>query len=90
MSAAEPLDVAQARGVQHRAGAAEQQALQQAWLTQWKSAAVSARAASNGQAVGAEQQGEAEADGDDADVLDRRIGEQRLEVALEQRRRARP
>ena len=71
---AQPLDVAQARGVQHRPAPQNSRLFSMAWLTQWKSAAVMP-ARQHAEAVSAKQLGEAEADGDDADVLDRRIGQ---------------
>ena len=54
------------------------------WLSTCSSAAVKASAAAGGHAVGLEGEREAQADEDDADVLDRAVGEQPLEVALHQ------
>ena len=47
------------------------------WLSTWNSAAVRASAAAQLHAVGLEGQRQAEADEDDADILDRAVGEQR-------------
>ena len=55
------------------------------WLRTWNSAAVSASAAAGRHAVGLEGERQAEADEDDADVLDRVIGEQALQIVLHQR-----
>ena len=55
------------------------------WLNTWNSAAVSASAAPAGKPLALERQGQAEADEDDADVLDRVVGEQALQVVLHQR-----
>jgi hypothetical protein len=69
-----PLDIAQAGGVQHRAGAAEQQALQHGVADAVEERRGQRQGGQHGESVGAEQLGQAEADGDDADVLDRRVG----------------
>ena len=55
------------------------------WLKTWNSAAVSASAAGASMPLRLEGERQAEADEDDADVLDRVIGEQPLEVVLHQR-----
>ena len=55
------------------------------WLKTCSSAAVSASAAAPVHVVRLEREREAEADEDDADVLDRAVGEQALEVVLHQR-----
>ncbi len=56
-----------------------------AWLTVCSSAAPSANEAHCVGAVAAEQQARAERERDDAEVLDGRVREQPLEVALEER-----
>ena len=58
--------------------------LKRLWLKTWNSAAVSASAAAAGHVVRREGERETEADEDDADVLDRVIGEQPLDVVLHQ------
>ena len=55
------------------------------WLNTWNSAAVSAERRGRRELVGTEGQRQAEADEDDADVLDRVIGEQALQIVLHQR-----
>ena len=56
--------------------------LKKAWLRLWYSVAVSASAASVSLPYDVEDQGETDADQQQADVLDRRIGQQALHVSL--------
>ena len=83
--AAEMLHVALAGGGQHRAGAEEQQALEHRVVEHVEQRRGQRQRRAGGQPVGAERQRQAEADEDDADVLDRVVGEQPLQVVLHQR-----
>ena len=82
---AEAVDVARAGGVQHRAGAEEQQALEDGVVHDVQQPAAMPRTASAALPVARPDQPEAEAERDDADVLDAVVGEQALEVVLGQR-----
>ena len=55
------------------------------WLSTCSSAAVKASAAAQPSPIGLKAEREAEADEDDADILDRVIGEQPLQIVLHQR-----
>ena len=83
--AAEMLHVALAGGGQDRAGAEEQQALEERMIEDVEERRGQRQRRRPVHAVGAKGERKAEADEDDADVLDRVIGEQALEVVLHQR-----
>ena len=70
------------RGVQHRAGGEEQEALEEGVVDAVIQRRGERERGERAHAVGLEGDGEADADQDEADVLDRRIGEQALHVAL--------
>ena len=70
---------------QHRAGAEEQQALEQPVIEDMEQGSAQRQRRRPGQAIGREGEGEAEPDEDDADVLDRAVGEHALQVDLHQR-----
>ena len=83
--AAQLLHVALAGGGQHRAGAEEQQALEQRVVEHVEQRRGQRQRRRAPHAVGPEGERQAEADEDDADVLDGVIGEQPLQVVLHQR-----
>ncbi len=78
---AEPVQVARAGGGLHRAGADEQQALEQRMVEHVQQRRGQRERRTGRVPVGAERHREAEAEEDDADVLDRAVGEQPLQVA---------
>ena len=82
---AQPLDVALAGGGDHRAGAAEEQALEQGVVERMEQCRGQRQAGEPAEARRPEDQRQAEAEGDDADILDGRIGQQLLEIALPER-----
>ena len=82
--AAELLDVALVRRVQHGPGAEEQQALEQRVIEDVQQRRREGQRRRRQHAVGLEGQRQAQADEDDADVLHRAVGEQPLDVALQQ------
>ena len=82
---AEPIHVALAGGDQHRAGAKEQQALEQRVVEDVKQRRGEGQRRRQALAIGLKRQRQPEADKDDADILDGRIGQQPFEVALHQR-----
>ena len=84
--AAQMLHVALAGGVEHGAGAEEQQALEQAMVEDVEQGSGQRQRRRRRQAVRREGKRQAEADEDDADVLDRVVGEQPLEIVLHQTR----
>ena len=79
------LHVALAGRGQHGAGAEEQQALEQRMIEDVKQCGGQRQRRGEQHAVRLEGERETEADEDDADVLDRVIGEQALEIVLHQR-----
>ena len=81
---AQVLHVALAGGRQHGAGAEEQQALEQHVVEDVEQRRGQRQRRRPAHAVGLKRHGEAEADEDDADILDRVVGEQALEVVLHQ------
>ncbi len=83
--AAQLLHVALAGRRQHRAGAEEQQALEQRVVEDVEQRRGQRQRRRPAHAVGLEGERQTEADEDDADILDRVIGEQALEVVLHQR-----
>ena len=81
----QPAEFAQralARGMQHRAGGEEQQALEVGVVDAVVERGGERERSQGAHAVGLEDDGESDADQDEADVLDRGIGEQALHVAL--------
>ena len=82
--AAEPVHAAFAGRGQHRAGAEEEQALEQRVIEDVEQRRGEGQRRGAGHAVRLEGEREAEADEDEADVLDRRIGEDALQVVLHQ------
>ena len=82
---AQPLEIALARGGDHRAGAAEQQPLEQGVVEGMEKGGGQRQACKPSQAGRPEDQRQPEAKGDDADVLDGRIGQQLLQIALPER-----
>ncbi len=83
--AAQVLHVALAGRGQHGAGAEEQQALEQRVIEDVEQRRGQRQRRREAHAVGLEGERQAEADEDDADVLDRVVGEQPLQVVLHQR-----
>ena len=83
--AAEMLHVAFAGRGQHRAGAEEQQALEQRMVEDVQQRGGQRQRRGKQHAVRLEGERKAETDEDDADVLDRMIGEQPLEIVLHER-----
>ena len=83
--AAHRLHVALAGGVQHRAGAEEQQAFEHRVVERVEQRGGQGEGGARVEAGGAERQRQAEADEHDADIFDGRVGEQALQVALHQR-----
>ena len=83
--AAEMLHVALAGRGQHGAGAEEQQALEQRMIEDVEQRGGEGERRGGRHAVRLEGEREAEADEDDADILDRVIGEQPLQIVLHQR-----
>ena len=82
--AAQVLHVALARGGEHGAGAEEQQALEQAVVEDVEQRGGQRQRRRRLHAMRGERQRQAEAQEDDADVLDRVVGEQALQVVLHQ------
>ena len=82
---AQALHVALARGGEHRAGAEEEEALEHRMIEDVKQRRGQRQRRRREHVVGMEGEREPEADEDDADVLDRVIGEQALEIVLHQR-----
>ena len=80
--AAELFDVARARGGQHSSGAEEQQALEEGVIENVKKRSGECERRSARHAIGLEGERQAQPDEDDADVLDRAVGEQPFQVAL--------
>ena len=80
--AAESSQAALARGVQHRAGAQEQQRLEERVVQAVVQGRGERQGGERGHAEAAKQQREAEPGDDQADVLDRRVGQQALHVGL--------
>ena len=83
--AAQLLHVALAGRRQHGAGAEEQQALEQRVIEHVEQRRRQRERRGQAHGVGLEGERQAEADEDDADVLDRVVGEQALQVVLHQR-----
>ena len=83
--AAKMLHVALAGRRQHGAGAEEQQALEERMIEDMKQRGGQRQRRGRDHAVRLEGQRQAEPDEDDADILDRVIGEQALEIVLHQR-----
>ena len=83
--AAEMLHVALAGRGQHGAGAEEQQALEEAVVEDMEQRRGQRQRRGGRHAVRRERERQAEADEDDADILDGVVGEQPLEVVLHQR-----
>ena len=81
---AEMLHVALAGRGQHRAGAEEQQALEERMVEDVEERRGQRQRRGAGHAVGPEGERQAQPDEDDADVLDRVVGEQPLQVVLHQ------
>ena len=82
---AEMLHVALAGAVSTAPAPKNNRLLKSEWLSTWNSAAVKASAAADGMPVGLEGERKPEPDEDDADILDRVIGEQPLQIVLHQR-----
>jgi len=83
--AAEMLHVALAGGVEHRAGTEEEQALEHRVIEDVQEAGGERERGGGCHAVRLEGERKAHPDENDADVLDRVIGKQPLEVVLHQR-----
>ena len=83
--AAVVVDLAGAGGVHHRPGTVKEQRLEQAVIDHVQQGAGDPQQDQGRHGEAAPEQGQAEADGDDADVLDAVVGEQALEVVLGQR-----
>ena len=82
---AQVLHVALARGIEDRARAEEEQALEHRMIEYVKQRRGHRQRSGTSHVVGTKRQRQPEADEDDADVLDRVIGEQALEIVLHQR-----
>ena len=83
--AAKLLDIALAGGGEHGAGSEEQQALEQRMVDHMQQRRREGERRRRSHAVRLKGKREAKADEDDADVLDRAVGEQPLKIALHER-----
>ena len=81
--AAQPVEIAPPGGVQHGAGAEEQQRLEPRMIERMQQRRRHRHGRRLVLAVGAEGQSQAQRHEDHADILDRRIGQHALEVAVE-------
>ena len=87
---AQPVEVAAAGGVQDGAGAEEEQGLEPRMIEHMQECRRHRHGRRLVLGVGAEGQSQAQRHEDHADILDRRIGQDALEVAVEHARRAAP
>src|SRR5262245_22080553 len=82
--ATEAIHIAVAGRGEHRTRTEEQQALEDRVVEYVKQRRGECESSGGGQLIGAERQSKAEADEDDADVLDRVVGKKALQIMLHQ------